>query len=242
MSDPGKKLPISVYDAYDAVESCAKAYYEASKVVRQYHGVRPNDGRYEGLMNGLKDAHSKLQKNLRAMKRRRPKAARMVESMKRDIHRACAHQKLVEWDETSASSVAEGILAITAKVLARAWDEQSLTESDRNNQRILLLRAPSNHEKIVAMLNLEAARVVELQESKGADLSRLSPIEKRVYCAVEVHGPINEKGLNQLLYGKPTKGDARRHAAPMVRHGLLDVTSDGYIVRQPGNIVRTDVS
>ena len=55
-----------------------------------------------------------------------------------------------------------------------------------------------------------------------------------------LHGPINERKLNDILYGHPTKGDTRRHAGPLVRHGILDQVAGGYIVRQMGNIVRTD--
>jgi len=45
MSDPGKKPPISVYDAYEAVKKCALAYYEMSRVVIGYHRVSPSDAR-----------------------------------------------------------------------------------------------------------------------------------------------------------------------------------------------------
>ncbi len=224
----------NVYQVYGAIGSALDAYEafrEALKSVR---------GRVERSENVGDDDASSFEKCVQAFREASKLAAAGIKPLLRDIHRSCANRTVVSFGAGPEASQAEAAVAVTERVAREDWDtkrvldpESTLQAWGPNRQAMLRIRPE---------LRLEAGRVVLEQERKGADLSRLSDTERRVYAAVLLNGPITEKGLNTILYGSPTKGDARRHAIPMYRHGIFDRTNDGYIVRETGNIVRTDNS
>jgi hypothetical protein len=211
-----------VYVAYDAVERCFRAFAQCAKLVAEAVQARQGEPRSR-LGDETKESFAKLSESTKAA---RPK----LSAIRRDIHRARVQSGLVQWMSTTQVSWAEAIVAQAELVLEDDWSLEAILEPESRMPVGRLTASLRRSTQVPGKLALEAASVAKVQEERGPDLSRMTETERKVYAAVLLHGPIDEKGINKLVYGHPTKGDSRRYAGTMYRFGLLDKVNEGYIV------------
>jgi hypothetical protein len=212
--------PAYVYEAYEAVEACARLYARAAAVVQPI-----TDFHYEATPEGLAEVAEQLLPIMDELKTETDRARELIEPLRRDMHQAS--DEVIDWVRVKGASIAEAVVAAAEYQVQHAWDADSLADPELVGARHQFDHGPTDADFIVAHLQKEAAAVLQVLRSKGPDLSRLTPTEQRIWAAVLTHGPISRQEIARLAHASDSGGGLKTTVNAMHRFGLLDKNEQG---------------